>query len=168
MKWPSSRNSLPKAVLSWTSTAWTGERNFSYWREDRMKNAQSSVRYSVIAPGAISPGGGLTPSSGRSGILASAMDRLEMRALRTQRGLQHLEHLLGLRRVVRHQVADVDVHRDKGRLGPRVDRDMRFGEQHRARHALRLELEEALAHDGEARRARGVDAQVAPVSYTHL
>src|SRR6478672_4514025 len=104
MKWPSSRNSLPNDTLSCTSTAWCGERNFSNSRAERMKNAQSSDRYSVIAPGAISPG--RRPAS--SLIAAPAMDRLEALALRLQHGLERLEQPLGLVRVVGGVVADVD------------------------------------------------------------
>ncbi len=46
-------------------------------------------------------------------------------------------------------VADVDVDRHEAVLGPGVDREVRLGEQHRAGDALRLELMETLADDGE-------------------
>src|SRR6476469_5840001 len=140
MKCPSSRNSLPNETLSCTSTAWCGERNFSNSRADRMKNAQSSLRYSAIAPGAMSPG-----RRAASLIAASAPDRLEALALGLQHGLERREQPLGLVGVVRGVVAHVDVHRDEAGFGPRVDGDVRLGQQHRSRDALRLELEEALA-----------------------
>jgi hypothetical protein len=53
MKQPSRRNNFPKGTVSWTSTVWYGEVNRSYWCAVRTKNPQSSVRNSVIAPGAM-------------------------------------------------------------------------------------------------------------------
>ena len=88
------------------------------------------------------------------------MDRLEAFAARLKRGLQHAKHVLGLRRIVGRQIADVDVDAHEARLRPGMNGHVRFGEQDRARHALRLELEEALADDGEAGIARRVDAQL--------
>src|ERR1700750_1925923 len=101
-----------------------------------MKKPQSPVMCSVIVPG--------TPSSRPAGsvILAAAMDGLEARTRGLQHRFQLAEHALGLRGVVGGVVADVDVDRDEAGFGPRVDGKMRFGEQHRAGDALRLELEE--------------------------
>src|SRR5256885_17196994 len=120
MKWPSSRNSLPNGLESWTSTSWNAERNFSINRADRMKKPQSSVKYSVIAPGARSP------SEGRAVILAPAANRLKARALRFQDFLQRAKHTLRLTAIVGGVVADVDVDGDESRFRPCVNREMRF------------------------------------------
>src|SRR5512140_2973087 len=107
-----------------------------------MKKPQSSVMCSVIAPGARSPPGSV--------ILPTAMDRLEARALGLQHRLELAKDALGLGGVVRRVVADVHVDGDEARLGPRVDGEVRFREQHGTRDALRLELEEVVADDREA------------------
>src|SRR6185503_10897454 len=145
MKWPSRRKSLPNGTVSWTSTAWKGERNFSNSRADRTKNAQSSVRYSVIRPGPTSPG------CLASGIPTPAANRLEALARGLERGLERREEALGLAGVVGGVVAHVDVDRDEAGLRPRMNRQMRLGKEHRAGDALRRELEEAVAHHGEPR-----------------
>src|SRR4051794_10232387 len=125
MKCPSRRNSLPNETLSCTSTAWCGERNFSNSRAERMKNAQSSLRYSVIAPGAMSPGRRGVPG-GSSGIVTAPVDGLEALARRLQHGLERLEQPLGLVGVVRGVVAHVHVHGDEPGLGPGMDGDVRL------------------------------------------
>src|SRR5512147_2660156 len=144
MKCPSRRNSLPKGTVSWTSTAWYGERNFSNWRAERMKKPHSSVRYSVIAPGAMSPP---APGLPDSGIASAAVDRVEARARGLERRFERAEELVCLVGVVGRQVADVDVDGDEAVFWPRVDREVGFGEQHGAGDALRLELVERVADD---------------------
>src|SRR5262245_4220067 len=139
MKWPSRRNSLPNGTLSWTSTSWNADRNFSSTAADRMKKPQSSVMYSVIAPGARSPPG--------SGILPAAVNGLEPRSPRLQHRLELAEYSLSLRGVVGRVIADVDVDGHEARFRPRVDGEVRFGEQHRPGDALRLELVEVVADD---------------------
>src|SRR6266498_5907587 len=124
MKWPSRRKSFPKSALSCTSTAWYGERKRSNSRAERTKNPQSSVRYSVMTPGAMSP-----PLPGVSGIEAPAPDRMELRARGLERALERSKQPLRLRRVVGRVIAHVDVDRDEAVLGPRMDREMRFGER---------------------------------------
>src|SRR5262245_58227849 len=141
MKWPSSRNSLPNDTLSWTSTSWNAERNASSFADDRMKNPQSSVMCSVIAPGARSPSASVLAAV----TLAAAMNRLEPRALGLQDRLELAEHPFGLRSVVGRVVADVHVHGDKAGFGPRMHGEMRLRQQDRAGDALRLELEEIVA-----------------------
>src|SRR6185437_13564806 len=161
MKWPSRRNSLPKATLSCTSTIWNGERNFSNACDDRMKKPQSSVRYSVIAPGAMSPGS-------RSAIGSTALYGLETRALGLQHFFKRVEQRLGLARVVGRVIADVHVDRHRSDFRPSMNREMRFGEDHRAGDALRLELVETLADRGEAGlfdRAQAQSAQRAGVEH---
>src|SRR5574337_992305 len=112
-----------------------------------MKVPQSPVTYSVITPGTRSP----------SVILPAAMNGLEALAARLQRRLDRGEHALGLAGIVGRVVAHVDVDGHESRFGPGVDREMRLGEEHRSRHALRLELEEAVADDREARRVHRGD-----------
>src|SRR5437667_5186723 len=124
-------------------------------RADRMKKPQSSVKYSVIAPGARSP------SEGRAVILAPAANRLKARALRFQDFLQRAKHTLRLTAVVGGVVADVDVDGDESRFRPCVNREMRFGEKHRAGDALRLELEEPLADDRKPGLLNGLETSVA-------
>src|SRR5438067_9125853 len=124
-------------------------------RAERMKNPQSSVRYSVIAPGARSPSGFLAV------ILAPAADRLEARALRLQHRAQRTKDAVRLVAVVRGVVADVNVDCDKSRFRPRVDRQMRFRKQHRAGDALGLELEKPIADDSEAGFFNGLETNVA-------
>src|SRR5512146_2318136 len=97
-----------------------------------MKNPHSSVRYSVIAPGAMSPPALLPGGLPDSGILSPAVDRVEARARRLERGLERAEQPVGLVGVVGREIADVDVDGDEAVLRPRVDREVRFGEQHRA------------------------------------
>src|SRR6267142_713098 len=120
-----------------------------------MKNPQSSVMYSVIAPGARSPGslsrarspGGSTDveescvaaasesdasGGGLGGILAPAPDRVIVRPLRLQHCLQRAKDALGLVCVVGRVIADVDVNSVEARFGPSVDREMRLGQQHRS------------------------------------
>src|SRR5438552_13834387 len=134
MKWPSSRKSVPNGAVSCTSTAWKGDLKRSNSRLERTKKPVSSVRYSVSSPGCTSP----APLP--SGIAASAMDRLEPRVLRRERVLYRAKEPFGLGRIVGRVVADVHVDRHEAVLGPGVNREVRFGEQHRARHALRREL----------------------------
>src|SRR3569623_524772 len=147
MKWPSRRNSFPNGTVSCTSTAWNGERNFSNSRAERTKNAHSLVRYSVMAPGAMSSGCFVPvaslPGSWLDGsvIASSAPDRLEMLARGLERALERIEQPLRLVGIVGRVVALVDVDRHEPRFGPRVDRQMRFGEQHRAGDALGLDLD---------------------------
>src|SRR3954463_5627810 len=107
-------------------------------RAERMKNPQSSVRYSVITPDARSPSGG------RPVILAPAVNRLKTRAPRFQHRLQRAVHALRLACVVGRVIAHVDIDGDEPRFGPRVNREMRFGEKHRAGDALWLELKEPI------------------------
>src|SRR5206468_7910548 len=140
---------------SWTSTSWNAERNFSINRADRMKKPQSSVRYSVIAPGARSPSGG------RAVILAPAANRLIACALRFQDFLQRAKHALRLAAVVGGVIADVDVDGDESGFRPRMNREMRFGEQHRAGDALGLELKEPLADDRKPGLLNGLETSVA-------
>src|SRR5690348_2293830 len=99
---------------------------------------QSSVRYSVITPGARSPDAAASSvmrhrarsretrrfagQKWRVRFLASAMDRVEACARRLQRPLEHLEYAFRLGRVVRRVVADVDVDRHEPDFGPRMDR----------------------------------------------
>src|SRR6266576_5890267 len=106
-----------------------------------MKNPQSSVKYSVIASGARSSSGFLAV------ILAPAPDRLKARALRLQHRLQRAEDAVRLIAVVGGVVADVNIDRDEACFGPRMNREMRFREKHRAGNALGLELEEPVADD---------------------
>src|SRR6476620_8294019 len=134
MKCPSRRKSFPNVALSWTSTSWQAERNASSVAEERTKRPQSSVRCSVRIPGARSPGGDtewLIPRLILDHFLAAAVNRLKSLATRLQRRLERLEHALGLAGVVGRVVADVHVYRHESRLGPRMDRQMRFGEEHR-------------------------------------
>src|SRR5437762_13830979 len=98
-----------------------------------MKKPQSSVKYSVIAPGARSPSGFLAV------ILAPAPYRLKARALRLQHRLQREKDTIRLVAVVSGVVADVNVDRDEARFGPRVNREMRLGEKYGAGDALGLE-----------------------------
>src|SRR5262245_39989168 len=107
-----------------------------------MKKPHSSVRYSVSAPGTRSCS---EPSPGVSGIEPTAGDRVELAPLRLERELERAEQRFALRVVVGCQVADVDVDGDEAVLWPCVDREVRFGEQHRAGDALRFELVEAVA-----------------------
>ena len=109
-----------------------------------MKNPQSSVRYSVIAPGREVARAALQPSAPPRWI---AWKRVRS-GFSTRSSARN--SALGLRGVVGRVVADVDVDRDEAALGPRVDREMRLGEQHRAGDALRLELEETVADDRQA------------------
>ena len=54
MKQPSRRKSLPNGTVSCTSTVWNGEREALVLRAPmRTKKPHSSVRNSVMAPGAI-------------------------------------------------------------------------------------------------------------------
>src|SRR5436305_4444971 len=127
MKCPSRRNSLPNGTVSCTSTAWKGERNFSNSRAERTTNAHSSVRYSVITPGAMSPGGfaarapGLSSWRDGSVIAPSTADRLEALAGGLEHALERVEQALRLVAVVRGVVAHVHVDGDEARLGPRMD-----------------------------------------------
>src|SRR5262249_43180300 len=150
-------------------TAWNGDWKRSNSRAERTKKPVSSVRYSVSSPGRRSPAV-LVSSSAPAAVAAllpgpfsriapPAMDRLELRALRLEGVLHGAKELLGLGGVVGGVVAHVDVDRHEAVLGPGVDRQVRFGEQHGAGHALRLELEEALAYDRHARRLGQAQAQ---------
>src|SRR5690242_20460605 len=114
-------------------------------RAERMKKPHSSVRYSVIAPGARSPSGGLAV------ILAPAANRLKAGTRRSKLSQQRVKHALRFAAVVGCVIADVDVDGDESRFGPCVNGEMRLGEKNGAGDALRLELEEAFADDGEAR-----------------
>src|SRR5690242_2274494 len=115
--------------------------------------------YSVRMPGRRSSGG--DASLILDDFPAAALDRLEAFARGLERRLERLEDALGLARVVRRVVADVDVERHESRFGPRMDREVRFGEQHRAGDALRLELKEAIADDREPRVVDGTPTKVA-------
>jgi len=66
-----------------------------------------------------------------------------------QRRLERGEHALGLCRVVGRVVAHVDVDGHESGFGPRMDRQVRFGQQDRAGDTLGLELKEAVADDRE-------------------
>src|SRR6476646_1280102 len=95
MKWPSRRKSLPNGTVSWTSTSWNAEANFSSCRADRMWNPQSAVSSSISASEGtrgVADGGGLAPSV----ILAAANDRLIFRALRLHRSLERAKQVLRL------------------------------------------------------------------------
>src|SRR5215467_7761427 len=102
-----------------------------------------SSRYSVRTPGA--------RSWLSSGIHPSAMNRLELVPLRPQYVAHRLEKPFCLRRVVRGVVADVDVDGDEPMLGPRMDREMRFGEQHRSGHPGGRKLMETVADNRHSR-----------------
>src|SRR5271169_6431915 len=115
MKWPSSRNSVPKATVSWTSTAWKGDRKRSNSRAERTKKPVSSVRYSVSNPGCTSP------EDLPSGIAPSSMDRLKFRVLRCERVLHRAKQPLGLGRIVGRVVAYIHVDRHEAVLRPGVD-----------------------------------------------
>src|SRR5512144_16228 len=159
MKWPSSRNSRPNGTESWTSTAWYFERKRSKHRDERTKKPHSSVIASIIAPsGRTSPAPGAPPLRSAA-ILAAAHQRVEAGSPRLERGFQRAEQLLGFLRVVVEQVADVDVDRHEAVLWPRVDRHVRFGEQHRSGDALRLELVEAVADRRQLRRGDRLEAK---------
>src|SRR5215831_5420038 len=106
-----------------------------------MKNPQSSVRYSVIAPGTRSP------PSPPSAIHAPAAYRLEVRARGLERRFELAEQAFRLLGVVGRVVAHVDVDRDRALLRPRMNREMRLGEDHRSGDALRLELVKTIADD---------------------
>src|SRR3982751_3727050 len=106
-----------------------------------MKYPHSCVRYSVISPGARSCPSPRSPApdasgAGTSGILAAATDGVKARALGFEHPLQRVEQRLGLGRIVRLVIAHVDVHRHEPMLRPRVNGEMRFGEEHGARDAL--------------------------------
>src|SRR3954462_10769459 len=92
----------------------------------------------------------IAASRGGSDIPAATLDDVKFRALRLQRFFKRGEEPLRLLLVVGQQIADVDIDGDKAVFGPRVNGEMRFGKQHRAGHALRLELVEAIAYDREA------------------
>src|SRR4051794_35243971 len=158
MKWPSRRNRRPNGTLSWTSTSWHRDRKRSKRSAERMKKPHSSVRCSVMRSGARSCA---DVSDGVSGILATATNRVEVRALGLQHLLERAKQCLGLGRVVRLIIADVHVDRHEPVLGPRVDRKMRFGEQHRPGDALRLELMKAVPHPRETRLEAGFEARLA-------
>src|SRR6478752_2806710 len=160
MKCPSRRNSFPNDTLSWTSTSWYGDRNASRVAADRTKKPQSSVICSVRIARARSSGGDSSCVI-VDHLFAAAVNRLESLLPRLQRSLERLEHALGLERVVRRVVAHVDVDRHEPRFGPRMDREMRFGEQHRSGDALGFELEEAIADDRESGILDRTAAQIA-------
>src|SRR5438046_10025021 len=121
-----------------------------------MKKPQSSVKYSVIAPGARSPSGFLAV------ILAPAPNRLKARALRLQHRLQRAEDAIRLVAVVGGAVADVDADRDKARARPRMNREARFREKDRAGDALGRELEESVADDRESGFLNGLPTNATP------
>src|SRR5487761_292359 len=155
MKWPSSRNSLPNGTVSCTSTDCHGDRKLSRRPVERMNDPQSPVRYSVMTPGARSPG------ETSSVILAATVYGLEALAPRLECRLERGEHALRFDRVVRRVVAHVDIDRDKAGFRPSVNGEMGLGEQHRTGDALRFELVEAIADDRQARCRDGPEAQLA-------
>src|SRR5438046_1443331 len=112
MKWPSSRKSLPKGIVSCTSTAWNTEWKRSSSHVDRTTKPHSSVSSSYMASGRTAPGAdetnGVAPSAA-SVILAAANDFLVLRALGLHRRLQRAEEALRLPAVIGGKVADVDV-----------------------------------------------------------
>ena len=144
MKWPSSRNSLPNGAVSCTSTVL--ERRAEFLELARRPDEESPVvgqvlghcaparcrrqeaRRRVRAPQATS-----RHPCHRGGSTGTCPPRLQCR-------LQRAEDALGLVGVVGRVVAHVDVDGDEARFRPRVDREMRLGEQHRSGDALRLEL----------------------------
>jgi hypothetical protein len=75
---------------------------------------------------------------------------------RPERDDQVVHQVLGLARVVRREVAHVDVERDSGALRPGVQRNVRLGQQHCASDAAGLALpvwkrEELLGDQGQSR-----------------
>ena len=100
----------------------------------------------------------------RDRVFRSAKNAVGALLARRERDDQVVEQLLGLGRVVGGEVADVDVERHAGALGPGVDRQVRLGQQHGAGDAARLALvvgesEELLVDHGEPGRVDRVAAQ---------
>ncbi len=130
MKCPSRRNSLPKEVVSCTSTCWNGERKRSNSRVERTKIPLSSVEVlgenagQKIAAAFFRHRG---PRGGSPGTSRAAGAALFHRA----------EQLLRLGGIVGRVVADVHVDGHEAVLRPGVNRQMRFGEQHRPGDAQR-------------------------------
>ena len=73
---------------------------------------------------------------------------MKLRALGFERQFERSEQLFGFRGVVGREIANVYIDGDKAVLGPCMNREVRFGEQHRPGDALRLELVKRVADDG--------------------
>src|ERR1700704_1797361 len=132
MKCPSRRNSFPDGTLSWTSIAWKAERNCSKRRADRREKPHSAVSCSVMTSGARSCGAPVAPGTCPSAIHAPAMDHLILGPRGLQHGLECTEQPLRLVAIVGREIADIDIDGDEAALRPRVNGEMRFGEQHGA------------------------------------
>src|SRR5258705_13305545 len=111
-----------------------------------------------MTSGARSCGAPVAPGTCPSAIHAPAMDHLILGPRGLQHGLERAEQPLRLVAVVGREIADVDVDGDEATLRPRMNGEMRFGEQHGACDALRLELVERVADDREPGIAGGLQA----------
>ena len=126
-----------------------------------MKNPHSSVRYSVI-----SPGRGLRRlRRARPGLVRHRCRRDGSNGSSCAAACSAASSARNSRsafsRVVGREIAHVDVDGYEAVLRPRVDREVRFGEQHRSRDTLRRELVERIADDRQARRRRVASRQSA-------